>query len=363
MKKLLVILMVVAMASFLFVGCLGDGVTPPADDVVDDVDDVVDILTSATPVLTGVSSSIGVAIIDLTSDSTQYVSKAEAGSIIYIQGTAPAESLVSIYLDGVAIGAAVGETSVRGLWSIYVAESALGADGVKVITAKCTEVGLTQSLVSNAATFTLDTVLPYATTLAATADAAVAVGTTDSTGTAIVSAVATTSADIETGTWIVDVLGISGALNNVSITLPDLSVLMYQGVTDGMVFALDAPIPGVTLTFIAALAPAQSIITCVAETDAIVDRAKVGFNEEITTASGVLLTNYTWTTAATAITTAASYYSKFAYFNTFTTGTLAAGELLGCSVNGVVDKAGNIQTTASALTTTVAAASATDLAP
>ena len=42
MKKLLLVLMVVAMASFLFVGCLGDGIIDNGDDDVDDDDDVVE---------------------------------------------------------------------------------------------------------------------------------------------------------------------------------------------------------------------------------------------------------------------------------------------------------------------------------
>jgi len=370
MKKLLIVLMVVAVSSFLFVGCLG--VTPPADDV-DDDDDVDDVLASATPVLTGVASSavVPVAIVDLTSTATQYVNKAEAGTLIFVQGTAPAESLVSIYLDDVAITAAVGETSVNGLWSIFVAKSALGDDGVKVITAKCTEVGLTESVASNAATFTLDTVLPSATTLAATADAAAgATGGTavsDVLGTAIVSATvpAANTDDIVTGTWVIKILGISGATNNVSFALDGGTPTIYTGVSGSHIFALGAPIPGVRVLLPVVPTPGQqSTITCLAESAAIVDRARVLFSEEITNASAILLANYVFSTAAVVnVPTAVLYADPYMYFSPMVTAVLASGNTLSCSVNGVEDLAGNIQTTASVITCVVSAAHATTLAP
>ncbi|MBA7575121.1 hypothetical protein ES708_16942 [subsurface metagenome] len=260
----------------------------------------------------------------------------------------------------------MGETSENGLWSIYVAASALGDDGVKVITAKCTEVGLTESVASNPATFTLDTVLPSATTLVATGIAADAhaVASAITSGTALIaSAVVSSAANLVAGTYTISYIAASTAAANMQFaggTMTTQTLLVNSATTLYV-------IPGVKLNITIALLDLMAIgsITTLTVTDtaAIVDRAKVGFSEEVTSASAILAANYTWTTAATAITTAAYYTAKYAYFNTFTTGTLTQGETLGCSVNGLVDKAGNIQTTANALTCVVGAAHLTTLAP
>ena len=88
------------------------------------------------------------------------------------------------------------------------------------------------------------------------------------------------------------------------------------------------------------------------------------FSEEITSASAILLANYVFSTAAVVnVPTAVSYADKYMYFSPMVTATLVSGNTLACSVNGVVDLAGNIQTTASALTCTVTAASLTSLKP
>jgi len=355
------------MASVFFVGCT----TPPTPDPDPDPTPTPVVVISSTPVLTAVESSVNVAIVDVTSTSTQYMNKAEAGSSILVKGTAPAESLVKIYLDDVAI-ATVAETAVTGLWTIAIAESALGDDGVKVLTAKVTEVGLAESAASNAATFTLDTVLPSATTLAATAETAAVTMRITSAITAglcmVDSFVATgsTVSPIAAGTWTVESVGVSGATSNVKIS-NGTTTFLYT-ITDGDQILTNV-IPGVRFHLnqsgTAAYTSVGNITTLtITNTALIPDRAKVGFSEEITSASAILLTNYTWTDAATAITTAATYTSKYAYFNTFATGgPLALNETLRCSVNGVVDLAGNIQTTASVLSCTVGAASATSLAP
>ena len=372
MKKFLVILMVVAMASFLFVGCIPT--TPEETAEEEEEEEVVVVATSATPVLTAVETSAAVSIFDVTSTSTLYMNKAEAGSSILVKGTAPSESLVTIYLDDVAIASAVGETAVTGLWTVAIAESSLGADGAgKKLHATVTEVGLAESAASNSVTFTLDTVLPSATTLAATANAVVgatggtATVTTGGTATATTTGVlaGVTAGNIVTGTWTINILGITGVAANVSITNPAGTVSTYSQVAGGEVFAAGAPIPGVPFTLATPIAAGQtSTITCLAQSAAIADRARVLFSEEITSASAILLANYVFSTAAVVnVPTAVSYADKYMYFSPMVTATLVSGNTLACSVNGVVDLAGNIQTTASALTCTVTAASLTSLKP
>lgn len=144
MKKLLVILMVVAMASFLFVGCLGDGVTPPVDDE-DDEDDV-------TPPTT-------VAPIIIKIDDGALVNAAEADDGIIVDGTGRTYAEIKLYIDGVLVSS--GDVEVDGTWIVVVAEADLGVDGAKTLYATAEEPGLAVSASSNEITFTLDTVLPY----------------------------------------------------------------------------------------------------------------------------------------------------------------------------------------------------------
>ena len=365
MKKFLVILMVVAMASFLFVGCI-PGVTPVTPDV-DDEEPVVP--TSATPVLTDVESSAAVEIFDVTSTSTLYMNEDEAGSSILVKGTAPSGSLVTIYIDDVAIVGAVGETAVTGLWTVAVAESSLGADGVKVMTAKVTEVGLAESAASNAVTFTLDTVDPGIDSVAATA--AVAGGTAVSgtvvsatvTGTNPITALtlAGTSGTMVAGTWTIEVWGISGAADNVTITSSS-GTLTYTLV--GSETFTDV-IPGVAFTFAALVAGNSCTVTTTADTlattTAILPRATITFDEDVSHA-GMAAGVY----AVGGVAGDPTSYKEATDTGYWQITTAAAGATLTITVYGITDLAGNVGgTSASVLTAscTVAAASATSLAP
>ncbi len=366
MKKLLVILMVVAMASFLFVGCL-PSVTPEAEEeAVEEEEEEVVVPVSATPVLIDVQTSAGVSIITVTSTSTQYMNIAEVGSSILVTGTAPSESLVQIYLDDVAIAPAVAEAATSGLWSVAIAKSSLGDDGVKVLTAKITEVGLDEGEASNAATFTLDTVRPSATTLAATADLA-GTGTLTSTitaGLAVVDAsgFAAGTGDIAAGTWTIKVLALSTTDQNIEIS-DGTNATLYSVTT---LATFNGNIPGVTFTFLGAGMDVVGSITTLVITNAtaVDDRARILFSEEITNASAIAAANYAFTQATTAIVTVTelSYSDKYMYFSTFAA-TLVQGNTLVAIVDDVVDLAGNAMTTDSVLSTTIAAASATSLAP
>jgi len=352
------------MASVLFVGCT----TPPTPEPEPEPTPTPTPIVSATPVLTAVNTIAGVLIVDPTSTSTQYMNIAQVGASILVTGTAPSESLVKIYLGDVAVGPAVAETSTAGVWTVAIAKSSLGDDGVKVLTAKVTEVGLAEGVASNAATFTLDTVRPSATTLAATANTAGAVATCVATvfgaGTVPVTTAlsATTGVALVPGTWYVECLLASGVVNNVVITAPS-GVQTTRSIVANQVL-IDA-IPGVTLTFAATFVKDDAAtVLVVAAVTAVPERARVLFSEEITNASAIALANYTFTTAGVAnVPTAVSYSAKYMYFSPMVTARLVLNATLGCAVNGVVDLAGNIQTTASALTCTVAAASLTSLAP
>jgi len=344
------------------VGCT----TPPTPDPDPDPTPTPVVVVSATPVLTAVETSAAVSIFDVTSTSTLYMNKAEAGSSILVKGTAPVESLVKVYLGGVAIST-VAETSVTGLWTIAIAASALGVDGVKVLTAKVTEVGLAESAASNSVTFTLDTVLPSATTLAATAGTTVNAGTCTSTitaGLAMVDSFVTTGAlgTLAAGTWTIKTVAASGTTGNVVIsdgtTSTSYSVktaAWFNGIIPGVKFEFEAT---------ALVAAGNTTTLVITKAAAIADRARVLFSEEITAASAILLANYVFSTAAVVnVPTAVSYADKYMYFSPMVTAALISGNTLACTVNGVIDLAGNIQTTASSLTCTVGAASATTLAP
>jgi len=256
------------------------------------------------------------------------------------------------------------------LWSVAIAKSSLGDDGEKVLTAKVTEVGLDESLASNAVTFTLDTVKPSATSLAATADQ---VATTDS---AVATLIAGTvpfpgftnivAIDAVPGTWTISCQGDSTAtVVNLMITTPVgvSSTYLYTGGVFPYITGFNTSLDP---SFISGDAWTVAVT---AATDVIVSRAKILFSEAVTNATATTLANYVFTDTTTAVVSAvtdpaaASYTSLYAYFNTFTAPTLTLNDTLTCTVDDMVDLAGNAQTTASYLTCTVGAASETSLAP
>ena len=149
MKKFLVILMVIAMASFLFVGCLGDGVTPPVDD--EDEDDVTPPATVA-PVITSVPDIVG-----------GYVNAVRAADGIVVNGTAPTLSEVKVYINGICAG--TGDVTATGFWTVDVANAdlikAVKVEGAKTLHATATDLGLPESASSNVFNFILDTITPF----------------------------------------------------------------------------------------------------------------------------------------------------------------------------------------------------------
>jgi len=357
MKKFLIILMVLAMASVLFVGCTTPPTPTPTPTPTPDPATV-----SATPVLTDVQTSLAVSIFDVTSTATLYMNIAEVGASILVTGTAPSESLVRIYLDDVAVGPAVAEATVAGLWSVAIAKSSLGDDGVKVMTAKVTEVGLAESAASNAATFTLDTVRPSATTLAATAAAADGHDVTSSfIGDALItSASVRVAANLVAGTYSITCIADSAADYNITVAGGTMTTQTLKVTADGTLYV----IPGVAFNTTAVLINAAGIgsVTTLTVTDtaAISSRAKVGFNEAITNASAILPANFTFSPVGG---TVLSYATLYTYFSGGFAAAAVQGTTLTCTVDDVVDLAGNAQTTANIVSCTVGAASATSLAP
>jgi hypothetical protein len=157
MKKLIIVLMVVAMASFLFTGCL-KGVT--TDTTTDTTTTTVTVPATKAPVITAVTG------VSLTSTATQYVNKAESPVTgIVVGGTAPTYSEVKVYLDGIVAGTA--DTLAGSTWSCVITLSELGKDGAKTVHATAEEPGCTESKKSNEVKFILDRTPPKMTSVAA----------------------------------------------------------------------------------------------------------------------------------------------------------------------------------------------------
>lgn len=150
MKKLIIVLMMVAMASFLFVGCLS-GTTTPATTTTTTTTTVTPTLTVA-PVITLVPG------VSLTSTSTQYVNKAGAAAGIVITGTAPTYAEVKLYIGSIVAGTA--DVGAGGVWTLTISKSELGTDGAKTLYAVAEEPGLAVSAKSNEVKFTLDATVP-----------------------------------------------------------------------------------------------------------------------------------------------------------------------------------------------------------
>ena len=144
MKKLIIVLMMVAMASFLFVGCLPGTTTP---------------VTPVTPVTPTVAATVAPIII--AQDGGALVNKAEAANGIIVNGTGRTYAEIKLSIDGVLVSS--GDVQIDGTWIVVLAKTELGADGAKTLTATATEPGLAESAKSNEVKFTLDTVAPKIT--------------------------------------------------------------------------------------------------------------------------------------------------------------------------------------------------------
>jgi len=148
MKKLLIMLMVIAIAAFLFVGCI-PGVTPVDED---EEDEEPVVPTTVAPIITGVPDIVG-----------GYVNAAVALNGIVVNGTAQTYSEVKVYIYCITAG--TGDSGVNGVFSVVVANAdlinAVKVEGAKTLHATATEAGLAESASSNVMNFILDTVTPF----------------------------------------------------------------------------------------------------------------------------------------------------------------------------------------------------------
>lgn len=358
MKKLIIVLMMVAMASFLFVGCLS-GTTTPATTTTTTTTTTTP--TTVAPVITAVAG------INLTASAQQYINAAQA-AVVIVTGTAPTYSEVKVYVDGITAG--TGNTENNGVFSVVIAEADLGADGAKTLYATATETGLAESAKSVEYTFKLDQVKPGIDSIAATADqdfvlALAGLGEASDAVLAVVGPVAgTTSPQIVTGIWTVNVLAVQNILNNVQIISPLGAVVTTYTRADGATFTAGAPIPGVQFTLTALASGNTNTIECVAETPLIAGRATLQFDEDVSlTAANAGTYSIFDVTGNTPITAAGPGVYKESVDTGYWTGPLVAlfvrYRTVAFSVNGVADLAGNTLTTAVTDTCVVGAASAT----
>ena len=367
MKKFLVILMVVAMSSFLFVGCLPGTTTPvvPVEPVEPVVPVVPVVPATNTPIISAISDGVS-----LTATTTQYVNKTEAADGVTVSGSAATLAEVAVYINDVAI-AATANVTATGTWSLIITKAELGIDEVKTVKAVASEAGLADAT-STSYKFTLDTVAPKISAVKATAEKGAvggkAVVIAGGTATAVTSGTLATivSGDVKTGTWIIDILGITGAVSNVKITDPDGNVNTYTGLAGGHTFAVDAPIPGVEVILAnPILAGQQSVIKCTAAVAQIVGRATLKFDVDVSS-TGEALAVYAITDAGTDVPglTPVSYKESndTRYWSSATALSFTEGDTLLFSVSKVTDAAGNPMAVTTA-TCVVTAAHLTTLKP
>jgi len=142
MKKLIIVLMVVAVASFLFVGCLPDTVTPvtPTEPVTPTA------AKTDTPYITDIGG------ISLYSTDTQYT-----GSLL-TDGVGVANAIIKLYIDDVQVG--VGTTGDDGTFAEIGATLSKVTEGVRVVYVTATAPGLAESDASTKYTLTYDYTAP-----------------------------------------------------------------------------------------------------------------------------------------------------------------------------------------------------------
>jgi len=146
MKKFLVILMVVAMASVLFVGCT----TPPTP-----TPEPEPTPTPTPTVQTDIPYITAVAGISILSTSTQYI---DADETLTVTGVGVAGAIVKLYIDDVYAG--VGSTGAGGDFNTIGITGITLTEGVRVLHVTATLPGLAESDASTKYTFTYDATAP-----------------------------------------------------------------------------------------------------------------------------------------------------------------------------------------------------------
>lgn len=361
MKKLLIILMVIAMVSFLYAGCTP---TTPAEEVEEE-----ELVPTDTPTVSSISG------IDITSDSTQYVNSSEAENGITVEGSAATGAEVKVYINDAAV-ATTADVTANGTWALILTESELGGDGEKTVYAVASEVGLADAT-STSYDFTLDTDAPGISSIACTAN--VEAVTASPLTTEITSHIwsdepfikslslsGTPGQTVVEGDYVIVALGPYATLNNVKITTPAGDSTTYDLVDwigENSVF-LDV-IPGIRIEFGHFAEDDTCTITNTAAVNAvaaITGRATMTFDEDITS-DGAMAGTY-----AGGLVSVDPFYCDEAtdtvYWTDITTTT--EGDTVSITVYGITDLAGNVGGTSDVPLTTfciVDVASATALKP
>jgi uncharacterized lipoprotein YajG len=386
MKKFLVILMVVAVSSFLFVGCL-PGTTTPVTPVepVEPVEPVV--VTTVAPIIIAVTDGA-------------YISKVEAADGIIVNGTAPTYSEVKIYINDICAG--TGDTLADGTWIVVVAKADLGADGDKVLYATAKEAALAVSAKSNEKKFTLDTVYPKIKSVkargeqAAVTTAVLTYQTLDgddlpiaTNDTPLFTAALFDATQLMAGvtTWKIEILTIAGVDATVRVTNLTAGTAVNYTFTNTaavIVTTSNSWIPGATVTVnnsdtgVVGLNPLTDVgaycLVTTTDTAAIPGRVNLAFDGDVTwtqATGGAYTINAAWGAVNILLPPVPTVF--FAYNETTDTmlwqsvagsGDLLQGDWLTFSVSGVADLAGNaIPVTAPETANTVVLASTIVIVP
>lgn len=347
MKKLLIILMVIAMVSFIFTGCAP---TTPAEEEPEEELDPTD-----TPTISSISG------IDIASDLTQYVNSSEAENGITVEGIAAAGAEVKVYINDAAVAATTVATAT-GTWVLIITEIELGDDGEKTVYAVASEAGLANAT-STSYDFTLDTDAPGISSIACTANVEAVTAspvTTEITDNdyswdpfiVALSLSGTPGQTVVEGDYVILALGPYATEYNVKITTPAGVSTTYNlvdsvnsaGENEHTVF-VDV-IPGISITFGAFVGGDTCTITntaAVSAVTAIAGRATMTFDEDVShtgMATGVYaggLVNADPTTYKEATDTA--YWTDL---------TATEGDIVSITVYCIIDLAGNVSGTATA---------------
>ena len=362
MKKLLIILMVITMVSFLYAGC-----TPTTPE--EEVETEEELVPTDTPTISSISG------IDITSDSTQYINSSEAENGITVEGSAATGAEVKVYINDAAV-APIADVTATGTWSLIITESELGGDGEKTVYAVASEVGLADAT-STSYDFILDTDAPGVSSIACTANleaVEASSATTEITSHSYLldlfivdlSLSGTPGQIIVEGDYVILALGPYATSNNVKITNPDGDSTTYDLVDwigENSVF-LDV-IPGIRIEFGHFAEGDTCTITntaAVSAVAAIAGRATMTFDEDITSAGAVV------GTYAGGLVFADPFYCDEATDTVYWTDLTEATEddIVTITVYGITDLVGNVGGTSDvplAKSCIVDAASATALKP
>jgi len=291
MRKLLIMLMVVAMSSFLLVGCL-DGVTP------EPTPEPEPGIKTETPEIDSVSG-------DTNEDG--YINAVEKAGVTVI-GHAIEGSLIRLYLDGDVVATDVATKGAKsvGNYAMFTFEDIdLGKDGAKALYVTAKQLGLDESDASDSYKFTLDTKGPGIDSVAFTAYALPGAtgGTAKLTdgGTVVATAapVGGDEAKIVTGVWTIEVTELELAAYKAKIQITGPSGYSYSPFWHvyevdgaGVAFTSDILIPGVTFTLVEPLNQifAKSEIVCEAQSAEIAGRATLKFDEDVSYAAATATT-------------------------------------------------------------------------